>query len=135
MLSDKDIEFMRESRKEVTKNRKRMIELHIKSVSKDALTGEEIVETSVEEVSSVVTERSSRTAAELVFQDGAEVREGDLWFSVDIDELESVHLTSTEDFDSIGYVIDLDRRYKVVSWDRKGIGEINRIEFVGKVVT
>lgn len=135
MLTDKDIERMREWRKEVTEKRKRSIVLHVESVTKHPLTGEEIADTALHEVASVVTERSSRTASEVVFQGGAEVREGDIWFSVDIDELETIPLTSTDDFDSVAYVTDLDREYKVVAWDRKGIGETNRLEFVGKVVT
>lgn len=126
---------MRQWRKEVTKKRKRSIVLHVESVTKDALTGEEIADTALKEVPSVVTERSSRTASEVVFQSGAEVREGDIWFSVDIDELNLISLTTTNDFDSVAYVTDIDREYKVVAWDRKGIGETNRLEFVGKVVT
>lgn len=135
MLTDKDIENMKQWRKEVTHKRTRTITLMVVSKTEHPLTGEEIISEAPFEVESVVTERSSRTASELNFQDGALIREGDLWFSVDLDELATVPLTTTSDFDSIKHVLDEGRNYRVTAWDRKGIGQTNRIEFVGKVVT
>lgn len=135
MLTNEDIENIKQWRKEVTHNRTQPITLKTVSVTEHPLTGELIETEAPHEVDSVVTERSSRTASELDFQDGALIREGDLWFSVDIDELAEIPLTTTDDFDSVKHVIDDDREYRITAWDRKGIGETNRIEFVGKVVT
>lgn len=135
MLTDKDIAMIREWRKEVTANRTKPVTLLAVSITKHPLSGEEIEDEAPYAVDSVVTERSSRTAPEVVYQDGAIVRQGDLWFSVDIDVLATEGLVATPDFDSIRYVEDDGRRYRVVAWDRKGIGETNRIEFVGKAVT
>lgn len=134
MLSQKDIEMMKEWRKELVHNRLEPITMITQTFEEDWLTGEEISTETLLEVQSVVTERTSRTASELVLMDGGEFREGDLWFSVSIDELTRVGLSSTEDFDGIGYVLHKDRRYRVTAWDRKGIGEPNRLEFLGKVV-
>lgn len=135
MLTNEDIENMRQWRKEVTQNRTRLITLKTVTESEHPLSGELIETETPHEVDSVVTERSSRTASELDFQDGALIREGDLWFSVDIDELVEIPLTTTNDFDSVKHVVDDGREYRVTAWDRKGIGRTNRIEFVGKVVT
>lgn len=135
MLTQKDIEMMKEWRKELVHNRQETVTIIVQTFEEDWLTGEETSTETPLEVQSVVTERTSRTASELVLGDGAELREGDLWFSVSMDELTRVGLSSTEDFDSIGYVLHRDRRYRVTAWDRKGIGEPNRLEFLGKVVT
>lgn len=136
MLTKDNIEQIKANRKQLEKNRLKLITLVVLSEYEHPLTGEIITEDEQElGVKSIVTERSSRTAPELVRQDGAEVREGDLWFSVSRDELERVGLTDTESYDSIMYCIDDDRRYRVVSWDRKGLGEMNRLEMLGKVVT
>src|SRR5699024_5603130 len=135
MLTPIDIEVMKACRKELVHNRQETVTIIVQTFEDDWLSG---VGTSTETllgVKSGVTERTSRTASELVLGDGAELREGDLWFSVSIDELTLVGLSSTEDFDSIGYVLHRDRRYRVTAWDRKGIGEPNRLEFLGKVVT
>lgn len=134
MLTQKDIEMMKEWRKELVQNRLEPITLIVQTFEEDWLTGEETSTEALLEVQSIVTERTSRTASELVLMDGGEFREGDLWFSVSMDELTRVELSSTEDFDSIGYVLHRDRRYRVTAWDRKGIGEPNRLEFLGKVV-
>lgn len=135
MLTEKDIELMQEWRDEIVSNRMREVVLTTVSVTEHPLTGEEVDEESAHTVMSVVTERSSRTAPEVVHRDGAEVTEGDLWFSVSMDELVRINLTGSDGYDSVKYADHGGRHYRVVSWDRKGIGRRNRLEFLGKVVT
>ena len=102
--------------------------------TRDRLTGELVEERTDHLVQAILTERSSRTASELITFEGAEIREGDLWFSVSIEELNRIEMYSTELLDSLEYVIDKDREYRITSWDRKGIGRVNRVEFLAKVV-
>lgn len=135
MLTQDDIKVIRSWRKELEANRLQDIILTVQTFTEDWLTGEQVSTEIPFEVKSVVTERSSRTASELVLGDGAELREGDLWFSVSREELDRVGLKTTADFDGVGYVEHEDRRYRITSWDRKGIGEFNRLEMLGKVVT
>src|SRR5699024_7435126 len=135
MLSQKDIEMMKEWRKELVHNRQETATIIVQTFEEDWLTGEATSTETLLEVQSAATARTSSTASELVLGQGAEPRAGGLWSSVSIDELPLAELRSTEDFDSIGYVLHRDRRYRVTAWDRKGIGEPNRLEFLGKVVT
>lgn len=130
MLTARDIAFMKRTRDEVVANRRRPLVLHVATESvRNPITGvvEEGGVTEVE-VMSVVIDRTSRVAAERRIQDQAEVVEGDIWFSVSIEQLADI---DTED---IKYVIHNEVKYAVVAQDPKGIGEYNRYEFVGKRV-
>lgn len=133
MLSEKDIEFMKQTRKEVIHNRRRVITFVLESdPQRNPLTGtyEKTSQREVE-VLSVVTDRTSRVAAERRIREQAEIEEGDIWFSVSISQLEKAGI---KDIKSIKYVIHNGEKYRVVSDDPKGIGEYNRYEFVGKRV-
>lgn len=133
MLSEKDIEFMQQTRKEVIHNRRRVITFVLESdPQRNPLTGayEKTSQREVE-VLSVVTDRTSRVAAERRIREQAEIEEGDIWFSVSISQLEKANI---KDNKSIKYVIHNGEKYRVVSDDPKGIGEYNRYEFVGKRV-
>lgn len=133
MLSEKDIEFMKQTRKEVIHNRRRVITFVLESdPQRNPLTGayEKTSQREVE-VLSVVTDRTSRVAAERRIREQAEIEEGDIWFSVSISQLEKADI---KDIKSIKYVIHNGEKYRVVSDDPKGIGEYNRYEFVGKRV-
>lgn len=130
MLNKRDIAFMKRTRDEVTANRKRPLLLEIVGEPKrNPITGvEEDGETVEITVQSVVTDRTSRVAAERRIQDQAEVVEGDIWFSISIDQLDGI------DTESIRYATHNNVKYAVVAQDPKGIGEYNRYEFVGKRV-
>lgn len=133
MLSEKDIEFMQQTRQEVIHNRRRVITFVLESdPQRNPLTGayEKTSQREVE-VLSVVTDRTSRVAAERRIREQAEIEEGDIWFSVSISQLEKADI---KDNKSIKYVIHNGEKYRVVSDDPKGIGEYNRYEFVGKRV-
>lgn len=131
MLSKEDIEWMKETRVEVVHNRQRPIKITYTTDSvRDPITGVTKPGASVERtVISVVTDRTSRVAAEKRIREQAEVIEADIWFSISIDQLTDI------DTDKIEYAFHNDVKYKVVANDPKGIGEYNRYEFVGKRVT
>ena len=109
MLTDKDILMIKETRKEIINNRRRPITFFVEGAKKrDPLTGAWVAGDPTEhEVLSVVTDRTSRVAAERRIKDQAEPMEGEIHNRV---------------------------MYAVVSRDPKGIGEYNRYEFVGKRV-
>lgn len=132
MLTEEDIEFMKQTRKEVIHNRIRKITFILESESKrNKLIGAiETVEKSVE-VLSVVTDRTSRVAAERRIREQAQIEEGDIWFSVSVEQLEQAGVTDNK---KIKYAIHNGDKYRVVADDPKGIGEYNRYEFVGKRV-
>src|SRR5690625_739695 len=102
MLTQKDIERMKEWRKELVHNRQETVTIVVQTFEEDWLTGEETSTETLLEVKSVVTERTSRTASELVLGDGAELREGDVRFGVSIDELTLVGLSATGDVETRG---------------------------------
>lgn len=132
MLTNEDIEFIKDSRAEVVANRRRLILIEYETEGvRNPITG--VVEggTGEAEVLSVVTDRTSRVAAERVIREDAEVVEGDIWFSIDITELERVNVSASD----IKRVTHNGDEYSVVASDPKGIGEYNRFEFVGKRVT
>lgn len=124
---------MQQTRQEVIHNRRRVITFVLESdPQRNPLTGayEKTSQREVE-VLSVVTDRTSRVAAERRIREQAEIEEGDIWFSVSISQLEKADI---KDNKSIKYVIHNGEKYRVVSDDPKGIGEYNRYEFVGKRV-
>lgn len=130
MLTARDIAFMKRTRDEVVANRRRPLVLHVATESvRNPITGV-VEEGGVEEVEvmSVVNDRTSRVAAERRIQDQAEVVEGDIWFSISLDQLVGINT------ESIKYAIHNGVKYAVVAQDPKGIGEYNRYEFVGKRV-
>ena len=133
MLTDKDIDMIHSWRKELETKRLQEVVMQSITSTRDRLTGELIEERNDHLVQAILTERSSRTASELITFEGAEIREGDLWFSVSIEELNRIEMYSTELLDSLEYVVDKDREYRITSWDRKGIGRVNRVEFLAKV--
>lgn len=131
MLTEKDIEFIKESRAEVIKNRRRTITIEYETEGeRNPITGVVEGSTGTVEVLSVVTDRTSRVAAERVIREGAEAVEGDIWFSIDMTELNRANVQA-EDIRRATHNGD---KYSVVAHDPKGIGEYNRFEFVGKKV-
>lgn len=130
MLTEKDIEFIRKNRQEVVENRRRPLLLQVETEAvRNPITGvTESGGTIEKEVLSVVTDRTSRVAAERRLQNQAEVLEGDIWFSISIEQLADINT------ENIRYAIHNGVKYAVVSQDPKGIGEYNRYEFVGKRV-
>lgn len=130
MLTKEDIAFMHATRDEIVANREREVTLTVTGEKKrNKVTGVVESATTKHVVKAIVTDRTSRVAAEKRLQDQAVVVEGDLWFSVSIKQLKGI------DPKAITHVEHIDDKYAVVSQDPKGIGEYNRHEFVGKKVT
>ncbi|MCU7556535.1 hypothetical protein [Macrococcus capreoli] len=131
MLSQEDLQFMFDTRREVIANRRREIEIEYRSSVgvKNKATGVIEYPTLKKKVLSVVTDRTSRVAAERRLREQAEVVEGDIWFSISVEELGGI------DAKRIVYAYHNGDKYSVLSEDPKGIGIYNRHEFVGKRTT
>lgn len=130
MLTAHDIEFMRQSRAEMVAGRQSDITIVYEdgAGTVDPITGEQSGGKSTKQAQAVVTEISSQVKIDKLTEGGIEVEKGDIWFSVAIDEIVDIYETITE-------VVYDGKTYAVLSKDKKGIGERNRIEFVGRSVT
>lgn len=131
MLSNEDLAYIKLNRREITENRTQDITITLTSKSKENPFTGEITETNVDkDVASVVIDRTSRTSAERRISNGAEIVEGDIWFSIDTDEF-----LSSDNPRTITKAIHDNLTYEVLAHDPKGIGELTtRWEFVGKRV-
>lgn len=131
MLTDADIEFMKETRNEVVEKRRRNIDVIYIETQKDEYTGEPIGNTEVSrEVLSVVTEGLS-TAGQTItrkLEGGILYEEGDIRFSVDNDLIEDIA-------DKITQARYDGKEYEILAKDKKGIGIRNRYELLGRVIT
>jgi hypothetical protein len=129
LLTPEDIEFMRNTRAEVVANRQSPITLkYADGGEADQITGEISGVTQTKQTVGVVTEISSQVKIDRYLENGVEVEKGDIWFSVAIEELADI-------YDSITEVEYDGKSYEVISKDKKGIGQRNRAEFVGRLVT
>lgn len=132
MINEADIEFMRNTRKEVVAGRQTLITIaYTGAGTVDDITGEVIGGQSVKrDVMSVVTEISSSvgTGFERLIVNGVAVEKGDVWLSIDFALVADI----AEIIESIRYD---GRWYSVMASDKKGIGAINRIEVLGRVTT
>lgn len=130
MLTTYDIEFMRQSRAEMVAGRQSDVTIVFEdgAGTVDPITGERSGGKSTKQAQAVVTEISSQTKADQIIQGGIEVEKGDIWFSVAIEDVSDI-------YETIKQVIYDGRTYEVLSKDKKGIGERNRVEFVGRSVT
>jgi hypothetical protein len=130
LLTQEDIEFMRQTRAEVVANRQSPITLiyadggEIDPITEEVIGGD----TKSKPTFGVVTEISSQVKIDRYLENGVEVEKGDVWFSVTIEEL-------TDIYEKITGVTYNGKSYEVVSKDKKGIGERNRAEFVGRLIT
>jgi hypothetical protein len=130
LLTPEDIEFMRQTRSEVVANRQSLITLiyedggEVDPITEEVIDGESQEKPTV----GVVTEISSQVKIDRYLENGVVVEKGDIWFSVAIEEL-------TDIYEKITGVTYNGKSYEVVSKDKKGIGERNRAEFVGRLIT
>jgi hypothetical protein len=121
---------MKETRKEVVANRQSSITLIYEDGGVvDPITDEVIepIETPYNTLG-VVIEISSQVKYDRFIENGIEVQKGDIWFSVAIEELADIYEKITE-------LIYGGKRYEILSKDKKGIGERNRAEFVGRLIS
>lgn len=130
MLNENDIEFMRSSQEEIYVLRERPITLIYTEKVHDEITGEVISEEdrTIPTVA-VVTEVSTKaTTGGYTVDNGVEYESGDAKFDVKKELVESV-------ITRISRICYNDREYEVLGYDSKGIGERNRYEIVGRVIT
>lgn len=126
MLTREDIDFIKQSRREIIANRTEPVVLiSEKVISEDPFTGEKIVEEVRKTVDAVVTEISGE---DRVLDNGIELVRGDIQFSVDYDLIAA-------DYDSFKAVEYDSKRYVILAADRKGIGQPNRVEFSARKET
>jgi hypothetical protein len=130
LLTQKDIEFMRQTRSEVVANRQSSITLIYEDGGVIDPITEEVIDGKTQEkpTAGVVTEISSQVKIDRYLENGIEVEKGDIWFSVAIEEL-------TDIYEKITGVTYDGKPFEVISKDKKGIGERNRAEFVGRLRT
>lgn len=130
MLTNEDLAFMKQTREEIIHLRLRPVEIEYRTEGKKNIaTGVVEYATARKTVQAVTNDRTSRVAAERRLRDQAEAIEGDVWFSIAVEELEGI------DARKIVYMYHRGDKYSVVSEDPKGIGIYNRHEFVGKKTT
>jgi len=128
MLTQDDITLIMATRRnEVVTNRQSpIIIIYRDGGSTDPITGEIVEPNDVQLTAmSVVTEIASQRMIDRYLDNGIVVQKGDIWFSVDINVVGAV-------LDKI-YQVEYDGIYfEVLSRDKKGLGAINRVEFVGR---
>lgn len=128
MLTEKDVDWIRSNRKEITKNRTSSITLiGKKEEEKDPVTGEPIEKDVEKDTKAIVIEMTSAFKFDISLKEGAETEEGDLWVVVDRDDMK----LDSEDVSEIKY---REEKYKVLAADTLGLGKLNRTIFVGRKV-
>lgn len=128
MLTDADIALIGATRKEMTHNRQTLITIAYEGAGTvDDITGEVIGgKDEKRDVMSVVTEIS--TGDERTIVGGVVVEKGDIWLSIDFEVIADI----ADKLDKVRYD---GVWYAVMASDKKGLGAINRIEVLGRVLT
>lgn len=132
MLTKQDIEMIRSTREEITRNRQTLITIAYEGAGTvDDITGEVIG--GMEErrdVMSVVTEISTvaDSGIERLIVGGVAVEKGDVWLSIDFALIADI----ADKIDKLRYD---GVWYAVMASDKKGIGAINRVEVLGRVIS
>ena len=126
MLSEKDLEFMRDSQSEIYELRERPITVFYTEVERDEITGEPIGEKEFDlKVSAIVTENSGEVRS---VSEGTLFEAGDAKFDIKIEQLKGIAvLVERIEYDG--------KKYEILGDNKKGIGIRNRIEFIGRVIS
>ncbi len=129
MISEEDIDFMREAQDEIYALRQRSISVIYLEKVYDDFTGELLEEIeNTFEVQAVITEISIRSKdGSRYIENGIEYEQGDLKIDIKLEYIEEIYdkLVRAE-FDG--------KKYELIGGDRKGIGKRNRIEFIGREI-
>lgn len=132
MLNEADIEWIKGNRSEITGNRQTLITIAYESEGTvDEISGETTGGETVErDVMSVVTEITTLAEAgiERLIDGGLAVEKGDIWLSINYDKVSDI----VREIVNIRYD---DVWYAILALDKKGIGEPNRIEVLGRVIS
>jgi hypothetical protein len=128
MLNDYDIEFIRQSRRELVANRTSTIIVKYSGVTeRDPFTGEPVGETEVtRQVDAVVTEISTGVDREI--NGGIEVQTGDLNVSISLEQIADIA-------DKITAILYDGKDYEILAIDKKGIGVDNRYEIIARLIS
>lgn len=128
MLTDADIALIGATRKETTHNRQTLITVAYEGAGTvDDVTGEVIGgKDEKRDVMSVVTEISTGEERKII--GGISVEKGDIWLSIDFDLIADI----AGKLDKLRYD---GVWYAVMASDKKGLGAINRVEVLGRVLT
>lgn len=132
MLSKSDVDWIRETRHEIIRNRTFPITLIGESEQgKHPITGEPITKPVSEDVDALVTEVDSAFKTDISLEGGIRVEKGDLRVDIDIDEYERGE-DSIHDYSEI---LHDNTRYTILAADKGGLGKINRVIIVARKVS
>ncbi len=127
MLSEKDIDYMKEAKDEMYELRKRPIKLIYKREERDPITGVIIGESKDSiDAKAVITEISSALPDKTI-EGGVMYDEPDI--KIDIKYYEVAGMV-----DGLVNAEYLGRDYEITAIDRKGIGERDRFEILGRAI-
>ena len=128
MLNEKDIQYMRKAHEEIYKHRTKedvKVVYKVDSDEEDAF-GNKKTEEVVFDAEAVVTHSSNFTNLDRITYTGYVYEHGDIKFDID-EEFVPVSLELPE------YILYHGKKYIIHYGKPKGIGERNRMEFVGRV--
>ncbi|KKB71859.1 MULTISPECIES: hypothetical protein [unclassified Bacillus (in: firmicutes)] len=129
MIDSYDIAFMKQAREDMVGGRTYEITvIYEAGFANDPITDEKKPVYDEIKIPSVVTEISSEVKIDRQLLDSIDVEGGDIWFSIAIELIADI-------YENIKRVIYDGKNYEVLSKDKKGIGERNHAEFVGRRIT
>ena len=127
MLTDKDIQFMNSTRKQITQGRTTPVKLTYEIENGvDEWTGEVFNEVIVIDAEAIVTETSGGGASDLQVIAGAVEDRSDIQVSISLDQLEGYENERPHRLEYRGEL------YSVQALDREGVGEANRLELTAR---
>src|SRR5690625_284642 len=130
MLDEADIEFMKQSRNEILTHRTRPVSFIYEQIEYDSLGTPIDKSTKTETYETIVTEISSASGAnqERTSEGGVVFDEGDIKVDVNIGLIEHI----AEDIKRMEHD---GKAYMITAMDKKGIGERNRYEIIGREIS
>ena len=130
MLNEADIDFMKQSRDEILSHRTRPVSFIYEQTEYDSLGTPIGKSTKTETYEAVVTEISSASGAnpERTSEGGIIFDEGDIKVDVNIELIEHIA-------DDIKRMEHDGKAYMITAIDKKGIGERNRYEIIGREIS
>ena len=130
MLDEADIEFMKQSRNEILTYRTRPVSFIYEQIEYDSLGTPIGKSTKTETFDAIVTEISSASGAnpERTSEGGVVFDEGDIKVDVNIELIEHIA-------DDIKRMEHDGKEYVITAMDKKGIGERNRYEIIGREIS
>jgi|SRR5690625_126664 len=130
MLDEADIEFMKRSREEILTHRTRPVSFIYEQIEYDSLGTPIGKSTKTETYEAIVTEISSASGAnpERTSEGGITFDEGDIKVDVNTELIEHIA-------DDIKRMDHDGKAYMITAMDKKGIGERNRYEIIGREIS